>query len=124
MNQCSMHNTGFLPMKAGDKILCNMNLGMWPLNAGSKDYYRLDMGNSGLGEVETQQVQISCNSADSVGCNDWFIDPIPVVDADGNTSPGKTRARLTFIRYTHKNTSVRENRGAFYMTFHIHVTRP
>jgi len=30
-------------------------------------------------------------------CNDWFIDPIPVVNADGSTSPGQTVARLNLI---------------------------
>jgi hypothetical protein len=28
--------------------------------------------------------------ADAGGCKDWFIDPIPVVNADGSTSPART----------------------------------
>jgi hypothetical protein len=75
-----------------------------------------------LNEPETQQVQISCNAANSGGCSDWFIDPIPVVNSDGSTSPGRTRARLDLVN-THGSGSL-TNEGDFYMTFHFHVTRP
>jgi hypothetical protein len=121
MNKCSATNSGFLPMKAGDKIICEMHIRMWPLGS-NNNYYRLDMGNPS--EEETERVQITCNESDSVGCKDWYIDSIPVVNADGSQSPGKTRARLNYFNYIRKNTSIQENRGAFYMTFHIHVTRP
>jgi hypothetical protein len=120
MNKCYGTSIGFLPMQAGQKIICPMHIRMWPLGS-NNDYYRLDMGTPG--EDETQSVQISCNASDSVGCTDWFIDPIPVVNDDGTISPGKTRARLNFFHFIH-NKSYVENRGAFYMTFHIHVTRP
>jgi hypothetical protein len=120
MNKCSETNTGFLPMQAGEKKICQMHIRMWPLGT-NNDYYRLDMGTPG--EDETQRVQITCNAHDSVGCTDWFIDPIPVINEDGSDSPGKTRARLNYI-YFIRNRGYMENRGAFYMTFHIHVTRP
>jgi len=68
---------------------------------------------------ETDYVQVSCNSADSGGCNDWFIDPIPVVNPDGSTSPGKARARLNLDA---RNQATDD--GDFYLKFHIHVTRP
>lgn len=120
MNKCTGKYLSMLEMKADNKMTCPMHLHLDPLD-GTKNYYRLDMGASD--EPETQEVQISCNSADSVGCKDWFIDPIPVVNPDGSTSPGKTRARLNYFTYVH-NQSTASNKGAFYMTFHIRATRP
>lgn len=120
MNKCSETNSGFLPMSPGQKIICQMHMRLWPLGS-NNNYYRLDMGTPG--EDETQRVQITCNAADSVGCKDWYVDPIPLVNADGSTSPGKTRARLNYFYYI-KNKGYMENRGAFYMTYHLHVTRP
>ena len=75
-----------------------------------------------MNEPETQDVQVSCNSTDSAGCNDWFIDPVPVVNADGSTSPGKARARLNLVD-THGSNNF-TNEGDFYVTFHFHVSRP
>ena len=81
---------------------------------------------AGHGELrvrtEAQEAQVHCNSADSGGCNDWFIDPVPVVNPDGSTSPGQTRARLNLV-HTIGNTGYTDE-GDFYLTFHIHVTRP
>ena len=75
---------------------------------------------TGLSEPETQRVQVACNASGSDGnCNDWFLDPIPVVNPDGSTSPGQTRARLNYGSGAPFN-----NEGDFYLTFHIHVTRP
>jgi hypothetical protein len=67
-------------------------------------------------------VQVACNAANSGGCSDWFLDPIPVVNADGSTSPGQARARLDLVD-THGNNNF-TNEGDFYVTFHFHVTRP
>ncbi len=47
----------------------------------------------------------------------------PVVNSDGSISPGETRARLNYFYYI-RNKGYMENRGAFYLTFHLHVTRP
>ncbi len=110
-------NKSMLAMTAGSKLFSAMHLRLSPMDSTS-NYYRLDMG--AADEIETQKVQISCNSADSTGCNDWTIDPIS--DSDYTENPGMTRARLNYI-VTKGRGSV-TNRGAFYMTFHIHATRP
>ena len=121
-NKCTLDNHNMLAMKPGDSFPCVMIIRFPPTT--SSTYYRLDMAGSwtSMNEPETQDVQVSCNSANSGSCNDWFIDPIPVVNADGSTSPGRTRARLNLLN-THGNGSI-TNKGDFYLTFHFHVTRP
>ena len=117
MNQCSsFNNSGFLPMSAGDTIHCPMLISVEPTD-GTNNHYRLAMGFND--RPETQKVQITCNAADSAGCNDWVIDPIP--NPDGTA--GKTRARLEYVSTT-KGKTILTNKGAFYLTFHMHVTRP
>ncbi len=111
-NKCTQDNHDMLTTKAGDSFQCVMIIRL-PASSG---VYRLIMGKTWYSE--TDDVQVSCNSADSGGCNDWFIDPIPVVNPDGSTSPGKARARLNF--YVRNNIT---DDGDFYLTFHIHVTR-
>jgi hypothetical protein len=115
-NKCSFDNHDMLTMKAGDKFTCDTSIRFVP--AGTSASYRLEMDPVFLGQAETQQAQVSCNSADSRGCNDWFIDPIPVVNPDGSTSPGQVRARLDLV------VTPLTDEGDFYVTFHIHVTRP
>lgn len=121
-NKCTLDNHDMLTMKAGDKFTCPMLIRMPPVT--SSTYYRLDMAHSFafLNEPETQDVQISCNAANSGGCSDWFIDPVPVVNPDGSTSPGKARARLNLVSTRGSNNLTDE--GDFYLTFHIHATRP
>ena len=70
--------------------------------------YGLHPAYSFTGYPETTDVQVSCNSADSAGCNDWFIEPIGSLKAVG--------------RHTHSGAG--DNLGDFYMRFKIHVTRP
>lgn len=120
-NKCSMDNHDMLTMKPGDRFTCIMLI-RFPPN-GDSTSYRLEMAGTWtfLNEPETQDVQVACNTADSGGCNDWFIDPVPVVNPDGSTSPGKTRARLDLLGRTG---SIVGNEGDFYLTFHFHVTRP
>ncbi len=118
-NKCTEDGLDMLTMKPGDKFTCNT---LFRFPSTSKAFYRLDMGTYDrfYPEPETQRVQVSCNSSASDGnCNDWFIDPIPVVNPDGSTSPGQTRARLNYGSGPPFN-----NEGDFYLTFHIHVTRP
>jgi hypothetical protein len=119
-NKCSWDHHDMLTMKAGDKFTCDFSIRFPP--ATSFTFYRLEMDPTLLNEPETQQVQVSCNAADSGGCNDWYLDPIPVVNPDGSTSPGRTRARLDLVN-THGTGSL-TNEGDFYVTFHFHVTRP
>ena len=63
---------------------------------------------------ETADVQVRCNTADSGGCNDWYIDPINIGEAVG---------RL-IQHVTVRNKDVATDEGDFYMRFHVHVTRP
>jgi hypothetical protein len=103
--------------KVGQTIQCPA---VFRFNWGST-YYRVWMiGSWGGTAPETTQVQIQCNSLGANGyCNDWFLDPIPVVNPDGSTSPGQTIGRL--VTPSH-NTEI--NEGDFYMSFHVHITRP
>jgi len=119
-NKCSLDNHDMLTMKPGDKFTCPTSIRMPPTSRST--YYRLDMSGSFtfLNEPETQDAQVACNSADSAGCKDWFIDPVPIVNSDGSTSPGNARARLNLVG-THGGMT---DEGDFYLTFHIHVTRP
>jgi hypothetical protein len=119
-NKCTLDHHDMLTMKAGDKFTCDLSIRFPP--ATSSTFYRLEMDPTLLNEPETQQVQVSCNAANSGGCSDWFLDPIPVVNPDGTTSPGRTRARLDLVN-THGSGST-TNEGDFYLTFHFHVTRP
>ncbi|MDP9268493.1 MAG: hypothetical protein M3P27_09255 [Acidobacteriota bacterium] len=115
-DKCTQDNHNMLTMRVGDSFHCSMVIRL--PNDSSGGHYGLNMWPSVA--AESSQVQVSCNSADSGGCKDWFIDPIPVVNADGTTSPGRARARLGYLSRTGKST----NSGDFYLTFHIHVTRP
>jgi hypothetical protein len=86
--------------------------------------YRLFMtGSWGTDAPESTWVQIQCNSvSQSDGyCNDWSIDSLtPSANPDGTTDPGSI-GRLTTPGT--RNGSV-VNLGDFYVTFHVHVTRP
>jgi hypothetical protein len=116
--KCSLDYHDMLTMKAGDKFTCDFSIRFPP--ASHSTFYRLEMDPTLLNEPETQQVQVSCNAANSGGCWDWFLDPIPVVNSDGSTSPGRTRARLDLVDSKGDLT----NKGDFYFRFHFHVTRP
>lgn len=119
-NKCSLDHHDMLTMNAGDKFTCDLSIRFPQLT--SSTFYRLEMDPTLLNEPETQQAQVSCNAVNSGGCSDWFIDPIPVVNPDGSTSPGQTRARLDLV--STKGTGSTTNEGDFYLTFHFHVTRP
>lgn len=91
----------------------------------SSTYYRVYMTGSWstFNAPETTYVQIQCNGLGTNGyCNDWYIDPIPVSNGDGTFSPGQAIGRLVAI--TTRGTGTYTNEGDFYMTFHVHVTRP
>lgn len=114
--KCTFDHLDMLTMKAGDSFPCIMTMRL--PNDSSGGHYSLSLGGTSM--PETNDGQVSCNAADSGGCKDWFITPIPVVNANGTTSPGRTRARLAYI--SRNGTSTDD--GDFYLTFHIHVTRP
>jgi hypothetical protein len=114
-DKCTFINNDMLTMKAGSRFTCPLII-RFP--ATSRTDYRLYIARSFTGYAETSDVQVSCNSADSGGCNDWFIDPIPVVNPDGSTNPGKAIGRLVLSGKTLTND------GDFYVAFHFHLTRP
>jgi hypothetical protein len=114
-DKCTLINNDMLTMKAGSKFTCPFII-RFP--ATSRTDYRLYIARSFTGYTETSDVQVSCNTADSGGCNDWFIDPMPVINPDGSTSPGKAIGRLVLSGKT------ASNEGDFYVTFHFHLTRP
>lgn len=121
MNKCTCGaNVSMYTMTANSKILCPMHLRLAGDSNGN--YYRLDMGTAD--EPETEMVQITCNSIGSDGhCNDWNIDPVS--DPDYTVNPGRTRARLNYFVNCHgRGCAPDPNHGAFYVTFHLHVTRP
>jgi hypothetical protein len=124
-NKCSLDFHDMHSMKVGDKFNCDF-LFRFPI-PGSSDYYRLDMVPDAPSidpAPESQQAQVQCNSTSNSdgACNDWFIDPAPVINPDGSTSPGQARARLTLVNSKGKTAYTDE--GDFYLTFHMHVTRP
>ena len=102
--------------KVGQTIICPA---IFRFNWGST-YYRVYMTGSFGGYNETSQVQIQCNSLGSNSlCSDWFVDPVPVVNPDGTVSSGRAVARLAT-----PGRKAEINAGDYYMTFHVHITRP
>jgi hypothetical protein len=123
---CSAWTRNMYTMKPGDAFTCSAIILLPKVN---NVYYELNMGtipNPLVPKPETQQLQVTCNSSTTDGnCNSWFLDPIPIVNADGTTSPGRTRTRLQKIVTTNGGNIVSQtNQGDFYLTFHIKVTRP
>jgi hypothetical protein len=108
MNKCTCGaGQNMYTMPANTQIYCPMHIRMYSVN------YRLDMG--AAGETETEFVKIFCNAADSAGCKDWSIDPIS--NPGDTTNPGKTRGRLVDL-------GTNATLGNYYVTYHVHVTRP
>src|SRR5437868_973843 len=104
----------------GQTIICPA---IFRFNWSSTTFYRAYLTGSWGGYApESTQIQIQCNSLGSNGfCNDWFVDPIPVVNTDGTTSPGQAIGRLVSFPV---HNGAETNDGDFYMTFHVHITRP
>jgi hypothetical protein len=116
IDACTKYNKSVLSMHAASTITCPLVV-EW--DYGTNVSYGLYMGTP-VAAPESTAAQISCNGADPGGCNDWYVDPIPVVNADGSVSAGTATARLVSVA---RNGAV-TNLGDFYMTFHFHVTRP
>jgi len=102
--KCTLLNRTMLTMTAGQTFTCPMPN---RFNVSGTDY-SLSPAPSFTHFAETTDVQVRCNTANSGGCNDWFIDPIGLGQAIGRLVP----------------TGSAINDGDFYMRFHIHVTRP
>ena len=109
--QCTILSRGLLTMTAGASQTCGLVNDF--VTAGGVTY-GLQTAPSTNGFPETTDVQVRCNTADSGGCNDWFIDPIP---------PDTAVGRLVH-RVKSGHTEVQIDDGDFYLRFHIHVTRP
>jgi len=108
--KCTAIYKSMLTMTANTAMTCP---GIFSFYTASDDHYYLLPAYS-LGSLpETTDVQITCNSADSGGCKDWFIEPIGSLQAVGRLSPASS---------DHSASST--NDGDFYMRFHIQVTRP
>ncbi len=107
--QCTPLSHDLLTMTAGSSTTCDL------LN----DFITTDGAGHGLQSApenfaETTNVQVTCNTADSGGCNDWFVDPIV---------PGADVGRLVHRESTRHGT-IQIDDGDFYLRFHIHLTRP
>jgi hypothetical protein len=122
---CSAESRNMYAMKPADSFPC---VGTIILPTINNVYYTLHMGYTNPFEPkpETQELQVTCNSSGTDGnCNAWSLDPVPVVNPDGTTSAGRTRAQLTRTVTNHGGNVVsRTNEGDFYLTFHILITRP
>jgi hypothetical protein len=102
-------------MKVGQTFQCPVIVHFFDSNGYE---YRIYMGPNW--EPESTFGQVTCNSvATDGGCNDWYIDPIPSYDQNGNPIPGVATGRLVYFA---KRTSV--NEGDFYFRYHFHITRP
>jgi hypothetical protein len=98
-----------LHMTSGQTFQCPLIVHFYDSNGAE---YRIYMGPNW--EPETNYVQVTCNLMASDGCNDWFIDPIPV----GGVA-GQAIGRLVYFT---KRTST--NEGDYYFRLHFHLTRP
>jgi len=108
--KCTAVFNDMLTMAAGTTFTCPL---LTTFTWNSSSYYTLHPALSFTHDAETTDVQVHCNTADSRGCNDWFIDPIGLGQAVG---------RLILHTTVHKDVATDE--GDFYMRFHIHITRP
>jgi hypothetical protein len=108
--KCTAVFNDMLTMTAGATFTCPL---LTTFTLDSSTDYTLHAALSFTGFAETTDVQVHCNTADSGGCNDWFIDPINLGEAVG---------RLQKHTTVHK--AVTTDEGDFYMRFHFHITRP
>jgi len=108
--KCTLVHNDMLTMAAGSTFICPL-VDKFQYSATME--YTLYPGFSFSGFAETTDAQVHCNTADSNGCNDWFIDPINLGDGVGRLIQNNTSK--------HGGTT---DEGDFYMRFHIHVTRP
>ena len=111
-DQCYAAGFNTATMTSGQSIQCPAIINQIPSGI-SGDTYELVMTGQYAAAPETSLVQISCHSNGSDGkCNDWTIDPA-----------GQGIARLKENVVT-KRSTIQYNEGDFYLTFHIHATKP
>jgi hypothetical protein len=111
--KCTAIGNSMLTMAANTAMTCP---GVFSFYTATDDHYYLLPAHSFLPSdlPETTDIQVTCNSADSGGCNDWFIEPIGSLQAVGRLVPASSPA----------SPDLTVNDGDFYMRFQIHVTRP
>ena len=112
-DKCTQISNDMITMSANQTFVCPLIIHFFDSN-GSE--YRIYMGPNW--EPETAFVQVTCNAVASDGCNDWFIDPIPGNDVNGNPLPGTLGRLLYFTKHSSPN------EGDYYFRFHFHLTRP
>lgn len=106
---CTLLNRSMLTMSAGQSFECPLHNTLF---AADGTAYGLGAARSFTGFPETTDALVVCNTADSGGCNDWFIQPI---DAEAI-------ARLK--REASKPNRPSSHEGTFRLKFRIHITRP
>jgi hypothetical protein len=108
--KCTFVYQSMLTMTAGTSVICPMLLGFTtPDNV----QYNLNPAFSWNHYPEVTDAQVTCNSVDGDGCNDWDITPI---------SFGQAVGRLEYP--ARHNDPTHGNVGDMYMRFWFHVTRP
>jgi hypothetical protein len=118
-DKCTQISNDMITMSANQTFQCPLITHFFDSNGAE---YRIYMGPNW--EPETTFVQVTCNAVASDGCKDWYIDPIPGRDVNGNPIPG-TIGRLVGPPITgHGKTASDGNQGDYYFKFHFHLTRP
>lgn len=124
VNAGSPLNVDMEEMAAGQVASCPAPLSFFYPTGKRSNHYRFDMtGNApGAQDPETTEILVTCNSVNTSDgfCDDWFIDPQPAADGNGNVIPGTGIGRLVLVA----NSGALTNLGDYYLTFHFHITRP
>src|SRR5882724_2602065 len=125
-DKCTAFSYSMLRMSAGQTFLCPAIVHFFDSNGNE---YRIYMAPNWIQPAtpETSYVQVTCNAVagDNSGCNDWFIDPIPARDGNGNPIPGAAIGRLVGPPFSgHGKTASDGNQGDYYFRLHFHLTRP
>ena len=110
--KCTLVFNDMHAMAAGSSFTCPL---LNRFNTAGNIDYNLGPAFSFFGYPETTDAKVTCNTADSGGCNDWFIDPIV---------PGQAVGRLQTPSTVKGKNQGPIDEGDFYMRFHIHLTRP
>lgn len=111
-DKCALAGLNPSLMTSGQSFQCPAIISQIPTGVAG-DVYELVMTGQYAAAPETSLAQFQCNSNGSDGrCNDWSIDPV-----------GPGIARLKESVTTKRSTTI-YNEGDFYLTFHIHVTKP
>jgi hypothetical protein len=112
-DKCTQISNDMITMSVNQTFLCPLITHFFDSNGAE---YRIYMGPNW--EPETTFVQVTCNAVASDGCKDWYIDPIPGHDVNGNPIPGTIGRLVYFAKHGGGN------EGDYYFRFHFHLTRP